>query len=151
MPHNTNACHPGRINDLQTVSVTICRTVTISRDRKCASSSTSPKSYVFASWSSPNKGLLAKKSANHTPYIQSELEGHRNQIQSTADRMPLLYHGTCRASGLYIRHIPPHRPKVLMHMQSQPNLDIHATALSRPHRSPRPLRLRPRASLPSLP
>jgi hypothetical protein len=59
-----------------------------------------------------------------------------------------LFHGICRASGLYICHIPLPGQRLLLHLWSQPTVDIHHAALSS---LLRPLRLLPWVSIPSFP
>jgi hypothetical protein len=56
--------------------------------------------------------------------------------------------GACRAACCIYSSRPAPSPTLLMQFQLQPDVDIHYAALSL---HPRPLRLPPRASLPSLP
>jgi hypothetical protein len=68
--------------------------------------------------------------------------------ETCSDLPLLLFHGTCRASGLYIRHIPRPGQHMLMHLWSQATVDVHHAALSSLLRQLR-LRPPPRVSIPS--
>ena len=53
----------------------------------------------------------------------------RSSQARTADRPPFLFHGACRALGIYSSR-PTRSSMLLMHIPSQPTLNIYHAALS---------------------
>jgi hypothetical protein len=68
--------------------------------------------HSLASFGAQDKTVSPVRSLN-----SSEKGGETCSSQApTADRPPLLFHRTCRVSGLYIRHIPRPGQYLLMHL-----------------------------------
>jgi len=67
-----------------------------------------PKCPVLLNWFGDCDGLVAIYRNNCTwkDYFSAVSIPVERASKPTADRSPLLFHGTCRASGVYIRHHP---------------------------------------------